>query len=104
MVYFKMGKFAVKTYNCCPDRNIYLKRGTYILNVSNDTLSCISHDDILPVELKDFGILQFYVDLDIDFKRDSEIQLSLDKKGIFRRMDDVDGSSSIESLFCCPIN
>lgn len=99
MVYFKTGIGSVKTYDLCQERMIYLRKGCYILNIENDHLSCISHNNIQTLDLKDFDILQFYIELNVDFGRDSEIKLSLDNKGVFNRMDGINGSSYIETLF-----
>lgn len=100
MIYFKTGKFATKTYDLCPGRMIYMKTGKYILDVKNDVLIA-AFDDLDDIKLNDIGLLQFYIDLNVDFGRDERIDLILDRKGQFTRTDGISGFSSIENLFSC---
>lgn len=101
-VYFKHGKFATKMYeHLCKDRMIYLKTGKYSLDLDKGVLTCLSDSDISPLHIRDYGALQFYYDLDVDFGRDKVIPLTLDRKGLFHRTDDIKAKATIETLFDC---
>lgn len=102
MVYFKRGKFSVKKYeHLCPKSSIYIKAGKYIFEPRKDLLFI---DD--PFEngyrFENIVSLPFYMNLDIDFGRaqDDCIPLTLDREGVFHRMDGIFGRATIDDLFC----
>lgn len=95
-IYLKHGIFPIKKYNIYPDKTLCLKTGKYTLDVHED---CIKSKN-LDLHL-DVGLLQFYIDLDIDFSRDSEVKIFIDKEGNIKREDRIEGISSIETLFSC---
>ena len=101
MVYFKKGKFSVKTFeDLCPDLKVYLMYGHYELNVLTRTLTYLDdpksdiQDNIKTTSFR------FYNKLGIkDFNSDQKIRLYLDRRGIFSRTDDERKRARIEDLF-----
>lgn len=100
MVIFKKGIMMVKKYeDLCPNSIYYIKAGNYIYLPWKDRIFI---DDPFNNDYRFENIcsLPFAIGLDIDFSRDQQVPLILKKDGFFYRTDGIEGSASIEDLFC----